>query len=312
MRKLTALIVLFITLPLWAATGARHSRGHAFEVTVGGGYSSLGYKVTNITDNLASKTSGSYSLQAHLGYNWFFSEYVGLGVGVDMQHYGQQAKLNGTLSWSGVTDTNGEKYDHTLDINNWAEKQNYWAVEIPVSIVFSIPVQDKLYITAQVGGKYGLPLSGKYAGSGTLTHSGWYAPWGLTLTNIPNHGFYTEKGFSPKGTLPKKNYWTVFAKVGVAIPLVEHLDLLVQGYVNYAITAVGQSGRDDAIGFRNDRPGQEQAHYFMNNYTDLSNTAVINGAYKPWSAGLEIGVRYTIQTKKTNKYPCRCLNNYWM
>ena len=314
MRKITVIIALFILLPLWAAeTGRYHSRGNAFEITVGGGYSSLGYKVNNVADQLASKTSGSYSLQVHIGYNWFFCEYAGLAVGADIQHYGQKATLNGLLTWSGVTDTDGEKYDHLLNLNNWTEQQNYWAVEIPVSFVFSFPVvQDKLYITAQVGGKYGIPLSAKYAGSGALTHSGYYAPWGLTLADKPNHGFYTEQGFTPKGTLPKKNYWTVFAKVGVAIPLVEHLDLLVQGYFNYALTAIGQSGSNVALGFRNDRPGQEEAHYFMQNYTDLSNTSVITGSFKPWSAGLEIGIRYTIPTKKTNKYPCRCLNNYWM
>ena len=312
MRKIIAILIVFIALPLWAAGGVSHSRGHAFEVTVGGGYSSLGYKVNNVADRLASSTSGSYSLQAHIGYNWFFSEYMGVGIGVDAQHYGQKATLNGLLTWSGVTDTNGERYDHMLNLNNWAEQQNYWTVEIPLSLVFSFPVQDKLYITAQVGGKYGLPLSGKYAGSGSLTHSGYYEPWGLTLDNKPNHGFYTEQGFNPKGTLTKKNYWALFAKVGVAIPLVEHLDLLVQGYFNYALTAIGQSGRNEALGFRNDRPGQEEAHYFMQNYTDLSNTGVINGSFKPWSAGVEIGVRYTIQTKKKNNTPCRCLNNYWM
>ena len=174
MRKITVIIALFILLPLWAAeTGRYHSRGNAFEITAGGGYSSLGYKVNNVADQLASKTSGSYSLQAHIGYNWFFCEYAGLAVGADIQHYGQKATLNGLLTWSGVTDTDGEKYDHLLNLNNWTEQQNYWAVEIPVSFVFSFPVvQDKLYITAQVGGKYGIPLSAKYAGSGALGKHG--------------------------------------------------------------------------------------------------------------------------------------------
>lgn len=312
MRKLSAILVLFFALPLWAANGLYHSKGHAFELTVGGGYSSLGYKVNNVADQLASKTTGSYSLQAHFGYNWFFTEYMGLAVGVDAQHYGQKATLNGLLTWNGVTDTNGERYNHILGLNNWSERQNYWAVEIPVSFVFSIPVRDVLYITAQLGGKYGLPLSQSYAGSGALTHSGFYEPWNLTLTNKPNHGFYTEQNFSPKGTLSKKNYWAIFAKAGVAIPLVDHLDLLVQAYFNYVLTNINESGQNEPLGFRNDRPGQEEAHYFMRNYTDLSNTGVINQPFKPWSVGLEIGVRYTIATKKAHKYPCRCLGYYWL
>ena len=312
MRKIIGIIVLFIALPIWAATGADHSRGHAFEVTVGGGYSSLGYKMNNVADRLESKTTGSYNFQAHFGYNWFFCEYVGIGVGVDAQHYGQKATLNGTLTWSDVTDTNGELYDHVLNIDSWSEKQDYWAVEIPVSLVFSIPVQDVVYITAQVGGKYGLPVSQAYAGGGSLTHIGYYKPWDLTLENKPNHGFYTETDFAPKGKLTKKNYWALFAKVGVAIPLVEHLDLLVQGYFNYALTRINGEGQNELLGFRNGRPGQDETHYFMNNYTSLANTEVITDSFNPWSAGVEIGIRYTIKNRKKATYPCRCLDNYWI
>lgn len=133
----------------------------------------------------------------------------------------------------------------------------------------------------------------------------------MTLTDKPNHGFYTEEHFQPKGTLQKKNYWTVFAKAGVAVPLVEHLDLLVQAYFNYVLTNISDKGQNGLVGFRNDRPEQEQTHYFMTDYIDLSNTGVITEAFKPWSTGLEIGIRYTIAPKKAH-YPCKCLENYYL
>ena len=309
MRKILLISVLALTLPLWAADGY-HSRGHAFEVTVGGGYSSLGYKVNNVAERLTSETFGSYSVQAHIGYSWFFIEYMGISAGVDVQHYGQSNSLNGLLSWNGVTDTDGERYEHRLGINDWSERQDYWNLEVPVSLVFSIPVKDVVYITAQVGGKFGLPFVGTYTGGGDLTHSGYYEPWDLTLTNKPNHGFYSEGNFEPKGDIQKKNYWSIFAKAGVALPLIEHLDLLMQVYFNYALTEIADDGQYGLVGFRNDRPGQEEAHYFMTNYIDMRNTGVISQPAKPWSVGLEVGIRYTIPTKKKAKHPCHCMDDY--
>lgn len=309
MRKILLIAVIALSLPVWAASDKTHSRGHSFEVTVGGGYSSLGYKPNTPVNGLTAETFGSYSAQAHIGYNWFFIEYMGIAVGVDAQHYGQSTFLNGIMTWNGVTDTDGERYEHRLGVNNWQEKADYWSIEVPVSVVFSIPVRDKMYITAQVGGKCGLPLSGTYAGSGSLTHSGYYAPWDLTLTDKPNHGFYTEDNFAPKGTLQKKMYWSLFAKAGVAIPLIDRLDLLAQVYFNYALTNIADAGLNGTVGFRDDRPGQAAVHYFMTDYVNLQNTNVVSDPSKPWSAGLEIGIRYTIPTKKNTNYPCHCVTD---
>ena len=169
-----------------------------------------------------------------------------------------------------------------------------------------IPVSGKCSITAQIGGKFGLPISATYTGYGTLIHTGYYEPWNLILSDKPNHGFYTEREFKPKGQWQNKNYWTVFAKAGVALHIVEHLDLLIRLYADYALTSLADEGQNQGLGFLNDRPGQEQNHYFMNPYTDLRNTPVITGNIQPWDLGLEIGIRYTLSSHKQH-YPCRCL-----
>ena len=306
MRKIALIAVLLIVWTFGAAEPARQKGGHAFEATVGAGYASLGYNVNDITPDIHTTTVGFYGLQAHIGYNWFFSKYLGVAVGVDAHHYGQKTTLSGTLVWKGVTDTDGERYEHRLRLDKWNEQQDCWTVEIPLSLVFAFPIPDKCSITAQIGGKFGLPLSATYNGYGTLIHTGYYEPWNLVLSDKPNHGFYTERDFKPKGQFRNKNYWTVFAKAGVTLPLAEHLDLLVQLYANYALTSLADEGQNEVLGFRNDRPGQEQNHYFMSNYTDLHNTPVITDRFKPWDIGLEIGIRYTISSHK-HQYPCRCL-----
>jgi len=309
MRKTLLILALAAALPVWCAPN--HSKGHSFEFTIGGGYSMLGYGVKQATENLTPTSSGSYGVGLHLGYNWFFTEYVGLGVGVDAQRYGQSTTLNGTLSWIGVTDTDGELYDHRLALHSWKESQQYWNVEIPLSLVFSIPVDEKIYITAQIGAKYCVPISGSYSGGGVLTHSGYYQPWNLILEDKPNHGFYTENDFHPNGRMPKSNYWSIFGKLGVAIPLVDNLDMLIQATVNGAITPCAKEGEAQIIGFRNDRAGQEQTHYFMTDYIALYNTEFTTGKIKPLSAGLEIGIRYTIQAHRHRRYPCRCVRDYY-
>ena len=308
MRRYTFVLMLLVAMTA-VAQSTDHSRGHSLEVTVGGGYSSLGYK-PNSFETLDASSSGSYNLQAHIGYNFFFIEYMGVGIGADIARYGHTTTLKGELVYAGVTDTDGERYDHHVSLHDWDESQDLWALEVPLSLVFSIPIQDRVYITAQVGGKCGVPVASNYKGSGTITHYGYYEPWDLTLSDMANHGFYTNKDFAPKGKWDSQIYWSVFAKAGVAIPLIEHLDLLVQVYFNYALTKASQEGEEyGVVGFRNDRADGAAIHTFMPEYTDLRNTPVITSTYKPWSVGAEVGIRYTIPMRQHSKYPCRCVND---
>ena len=115
-----------IGLLLFAAT-SMYGLSSFFEVSVGGGWSSLGYGLTNATQpGLTMSQGGSYGLGAHVGYGLQFNKYVGLGVGVDLSRYGANAKMNGVAEWQGVRDTDGELYNHLTTVHKWSDQQELY------------------------------------------------------------------------------------------------------------------------------------------------------------------------------------------
>lgn len=292
-----------------------HSRGSAFELAVGGGYGSLGYQAFEVEKPWTNTVSGRPSGYVHFAYDYFFCEYVGLSLGADFTRYGSALRFSGLQQWNDVVDTDnflgfgiGEKYNHILMINKWQEIQSVSYVEVPLSLKFSAPAGE-VYVIGEVGAKLGIPVLRSYHGKGSLTHTGYYEPWNLTLDGVYGHGFYTEENYRPSGTFEDKTLkWSVFAKLGVAIPLVEHLDLTVQAFGQYAFTGA-QVGGEGVPGFRDDREGFAMAHYFMSPYYTMLASGLAKGVAKPWHAGLELGIRYTIPHRK--KMPCMCLQQQY-
>jgi len=292
----------------WKTYNGTSSR---LEVSLGGGYSQLGYQFDKSSlpyPNLDVKATGSWSAKAHLGYRFFFTNWVGLGVGANFQRYGGAPQLDGTITYNGVTDTDGERYNHTVQLHKWQQRDEIYMVEIPVSLCFAIPVQQAMSITLELGGLYGIPVIKSYTGHGEITHTGYYEPWHLTLHDQPDHGFYTESSFAPKGSLSTQNAWAVFGKLGVAVPVAEHLELLVQAYAHYYLTSPIKVQEGGRLGFRNDREGMQQVHYFMSEYESLSTLGITKADPKPFNIGLEVGLRYSIPHKSRHCL-CRIYDN---
>lgn len=315
-RLLLVISVLFFLLPVWAEKEG-HSRGISFDANLGAGWTTLGYRLQPLSDWSAS-ANGNYGLNGHLGVNFFFSEYIGLGIGADITRFGETLSLTGRMQWDGVTDTDGEKYCHILDVKKWNEQQQYTYVSPQAMLLFAFPV-GSLYLTGGLGAEYGFCLTGSFKGSGDLMHTGYYEPWHLTLSNMPPHGFYETKDFHPSGELTNGGAQVaLIGRIGVLIPLQEHLDFMINGIFKYAFMTgeaagnpkysdLGIAGGNRPLGFRDDHTGMTEAHYFMNDYTSFMNSDFVGGDIRPLMLGLEIGIRYTLTRKKMHKrVPCLC------
>lgn len=271
-----------------------------FELGVGGGYSVLGYQAASDQ----STVTGGFSPTAHVGYALYFCPWVGIGVGVDWTLYSGAVRTSGEQIWDGVTDTDGEKYQHHLLVDKWQEKHSLHYLEVPLSLRFRVPGKSVRWI-GEVGAKWGYPIGGNYRGGGSLTHYGYYQPWDLTLRDQADHGFYTETDYHPtdkvEGLRPK---WSAFAKTGVAVPLAAMFELAVQVYGQYNFTTLLETGGEAQTGFRDDRVGMAEAHYFMQSYGPMLQSPYVKGAVRPWTAGVEISLRYTIPHPSRNCYPC--------
>ena len=312
MKRRLATWILLGAVCLMHAASAGHNFGVSFDVAVGGGYSSLGSLSSNLS-SFSVSPAASYGLNAHVGANIFFCEYVGLGIGADVARYGGAVCLNGKQSWPNVTDTDGENYTHHLSIEGWKERVALTYVAPGASLLFAAPV-GPIHLSAAVGAEYGFYLGGSYDGGGSLTHSGFYAPWNLTREDLPDHGFYTETRFHPKGkTIDCAPDLFVTARLGVLIPLIEHLDLTAHVMAKYGLLGQTAVGGHNSVGFRDDREGMADAHYFMTDYQSLLTTPIVSGDVHPLLIGAEIGLRYTIPFKpyqKKSRHKCMCWKGY--
>lgn len=299
MRK--RILIIFLTIGLSLPTVAQmHS---ALEISVGGGWSSLGYTMKPDQADVNGANKGSWGAQVHVGYALFFIPHVGLGVGADFTRYGSTASLSGTARWNGVIDTNGEKYNHLTLLHSFKDRQDVYYVEIPLTFYFVYPITDQLSFNLEAGAKYGIPVIGNASFRADIEHQGDYGIWGLNLHDVPGHGFYREKNFHGSYPVSFKNQISAFLKLGVACEISRNIQLFANIYGDYGFVNALPSGQAD-LGFRNDRAGMETTHSFMPAYHGIITTNNISAKSHPLQVGLEIGLRFVFPHKKS--YPCIC------
>ncbi|MBR1809977.1 MAG: hypothetical protein IJ776_11430 [Paludibacteraceae bacterium] len=304
MRKFLVIALLILCC---SAAFAQPDALHSFELTGGAGWSNIGYKIADM------RQTGAVGGMLHAGYNIHLTRWMSLGIGVDVESDGAVTRGDLFRSWTDVTDTDGERYEHRLQLNDWSERGRVWLLQIPVALQFIVPAQ-KVSFSVQVGAKWGTKIGGSVNTNGTTVHTGYYEPWHLTLSDMETYGFYSAR-YKQKQPFPASvnSTWHVFGKLGILTPLTSKLYFTAHIYADYSLTDLLKNvSSEKPLGVRNDKEGMEYVHYFMPEYTSLLDTEAADlGNSKLLNVGLEIGLRYVIVTRKrsahSRKYPCRCL-----
>lgn len=295
------ILIIFLLLGLSLPMAARmHS---ALELSVGGGWSTLGYKVLPTQADVTGSNKGSWGLQAHVGYALFFTPNIGLGVGANFSHYGATASLTGTARWNDVMDTEGETYHHLAIIHSLRDKQDVYLVEIPLTFYIAYPMTDHLSFNMEIGAKYGIPVLSQASFHADIEHQGDYGLWDLNLHGVTGHGFYRETDFHNDYTIAVKSQVAAFLKLGLSYQISRNTDLFANIYGDYSFTNSLQKGQAE-LGFQNDRETMAAAHAFMPAYNGIISTNNLSDKAHPMQIGLEVGVRFIFPHKKT--YPCMC------
>lgn len=292
MRRIPA-ILLLILLP--ALVQARS----VLELTLDAGYSATQYKLSE------GRLMGGVGYGADLGYAWFFHHNVGLGLGCGFRHYAGGAQINGTLVYPDVIDTDRESYTHYTSYANWQEKQDLYYIEFPLSLQFYVPL-DAVHLWMALGANYSLSIAGRTSAQGDISHKGYYDKWHLWVSE-PDFGFYSTSDFRPTTALKPQSTVAVFARFDIGIPINYNLDFIMGINAHYTVLSAYDLTGTTPLGFRNDKEGWQDAHYFMSNYSSLLTTPVVSGKAFPWSVDFEIGFRYRFSYQKT--YPCHCIRD---
>jgi len=271
-------------------------KGFYFQFGAGGGVSDLLYTVQGGTQTFLFP-----SATANIGFSYFFLPWMGIGTGAYASNYGSVAKLNGEYVWNNVIDSDGDTYNHHIKMNDWTERQVTYMVEIPLAFQFQHNFNGRTGIYAALGAKFGIPLYSDYrVTSGSMTHTGYYPQWDLTLHDV--HEFYTEENQGQNGKFPNPTYsYKAFLEFGALFQIGKRTDLSLGIYANYGFNNIEPVAEADKVplGFRN------TDHQFMNTYNGLIGTQNVSG-FNALSGGVKLGLnvyigRLTPKAKKEKK-----------
>jgi len=106
---------------------------HRIWTHIGGGYASNTFK--EIKD-ISKRLSGFAMLE--VGYTYFFHRNVGIGLGVGIHYTGASAKVNDHATKNLLDERyyGQDRYDMTYGTKNLREKQDIWAIEVPLVLQF--------------------------------------------------------------------------------------------------------------------------------------------------------------------------------
>jgi len=129
---------------------------HRIWLHVGGGYANNTFK--KLKD---ISVRNSYFAMLEVGYTYFFHRNVGIGIGIGIHHAGAIAKINDSDVMTLLNEKYfNDRYDVTYHTKNLKEKQNIWAIEVPLVLQFE-KKWGKHGIYAGVGIKGYFPFSSR-------------------------------------------------------------------------------------------------------------------------------------------------------
>ncbi len=276
----------------------RTSAGHQFQAYLGGGYGSLGYQLQN-----GGLVSGSLLGLIELNYAYFFHPNVGVGIGLRFGNTTSIARLMGQREWDGVTDTDGETYNHTTYIKSWRERQTIHTLDIPVSLQtqFYFNPEEEAGMYINVGASLRLPVYNRYNTIlGYVEDKGFYPATNLTLSQLHEFG---ERNLAGKGKLDIKPLAAgVFADLGFLFRVAEHTDLALGAYFQFTPTDINTEQRE-YLGFAN------STFTFMNPYKGVLPTTEASVAH-PWEAAIKLGVR--VHSGRTKVNTSEQVETFWV
>lgn len=262
---------------------------HQLQMYIGGGWGSLNYRLAN-----NGVVTGAPLALAEIDYAYFFHKNVGIGIGLRISNTTSVARLQGNRLWSGVTDTDGEIYDHTTLIKSWRERETMHTLDIPLSLQAQFYFNEK----EKAGMYFGVGASLRINGhnrfnvkEGDIEDRAYYPATHLSLDHLHEFG---DRDLKQVGRMDLRRLGAgVFGDLGFLFRVGRVTDLAVGGYFQYTVTDMSPANKT-ALGFGNN------TFTFMPAYQSAIATTEASAAH-PWEAGLKLGLRIRPGKDKVKK-----------
>ena len=114
-------------------------------------------------------------------------------AGVGLRNYKLSAVGAPGVQTVDATDADGDTYQAIYTYSNRTESLAMTYLDIPVRACFGQPVKNHVSVYAKVGVTPSVKVSSSFTGTGTYELKGYYPQWDVTLENITELGFGSDK-----------------------------------------------------------------------------------------------------------------------
>jgi hypothetical protein len=240
-------------------------------------------------NNLSSEiwnSNGSLGYNFTTGYFHSLSPWIKIKAGIGISCYTNSLTGNGDIPTQQFKDIDDDIYTEHLALLNVKNTSNLMYLSIPLIIEFGNTNFNKIGFYLDFGIKYSFLVMENNKMNGTYTTKGNYLEWGVTLEDVPELGFYTQKSIEPSVGFQKNNY-SILGGAGITIP--------ISGVLIFKVGLAGSLGLNDIGNNPSDKtdenPLTEDTYEFRSRYID--NTLAVSEGSKTRYIGIEFGLYIT-------------------
>lgn len=284
-KKITILLAMALLI-----SSAIRSQDNKHEVffSATGGISSLKYKINEGDNKLAFGSS------VGVGYNYFLSENWALNTGLELSFMNSKGLMDNISDEYNAIDANNDEFRFAYSIHSVEEKQNATFLNIPLMVQFQQSVSKGFY--AAVGGKIGIPVSGKYTTTlSDLSTTAYYADIDLLIDKDNEvNGIGHFAGAEKKADLDMKLSFMLSAEVGNKWRLTDKLALYSGVYCDYGLNDVRKNKeKGSLLGYNKQHPSDFEVNSITaSKYLKAEGTKALTEKMYPISIGVKLKLAF--------------------
>ena len=233
-------------------------------------FAQLDFRLTSVYGNMSLKPETDLNINVEPGRfltagfqaDFYITNNFGIGIGAD--YFIQESIFDVILSeyshsYYGIDnweiDPVPRKYEFSIRSNSpeILEQNSMSFIDFPVSVIYSIPIIQNLYLVTRLGLKVGIPLKSQYLlKESDLYTRLYFEEWDLVLFDIPAHGLYDNRtDWHPEGELNLNRAFSIFSEIGLDFP-VSFMKVRVSGYFSYGLNNIIEDNQSSLIYWRED------------------------------------------------------------
>jgi hypothetical protein len=184
-------------------------------------------------------SSGKMTFSGSFDVGYKFSKSFGVKTGIGYCTYDVKLSLDSYQNSLNTNDSENETYELRVNASSISETQSLKTMNVPVILIFNIPLSHVVSIFAEPGFSLVFPLNNSFTSSGLYNYQGYYAEYNVLLENLPNHGFSTNKTISSSDNLEIRHFWTDFTvSTGLSFTIKPTLHIAAGFYYSRSISNI--------------------------------------------------------------------------